>query len=140
MIIIFGIYNKKIKEILTLALLKEAEYNKEVKSGIHSVGISDFLKYWKELEDYESTKIDKDLTNTLNELDEQIVLCVQALMYLGCVYESNEGITPLKAYKLIYQDLKNNGDEKDIRIEMMIGKVPFGSYLENGLRLLNVNL
>ncbi len=136
----FGIHNNKIKEILNLALLKEATYNEEAKNGLHDGSLSDFVEYLEKIENFESTKIDKKLINALNELDEQILLCVQAVMYLGRDYDVSEGISPAEVYNLLYRHLGGHRDDKDILIHTMTEKIPFGSYLQNGLRLLNVNL
>ena len=136
----FGIHNSTIKEILNLALLKEETYNKEAEDGLHHCNMSDFTKYLREVENFESTKIDEKLNDILNELDEQTLLCVQTVMYLGRDYNANEGITPLKAYELMHQHLESLENDKNILINMMTEKLPFGSYLQKGLNLLNVNL
>ncbi len=87
-----------------------------------------------------STKIEKQLESILQSLDEETLLRLEAVMYLGRDYNVSEEGTPKELYELLLNHLKSLGNDKEVIIEMMSSKVSLGSYLKAGLKLLEVYL
>lgn len=80
---------------------------------------------------------DNDLVAYLKKLDDEQILSLLALMYLG--REGVEENTASKNYIRYINYLKNQDDDKIIRIYQMSDKFCLDEYLENGLNLIASN-
>lgn len=130
----------EIRETVKLSVLRESVYNDEAKKGLHESNGRNFFEYLKKINDYESTKIEKQLESVLQSLDEETLLQLQAVMYLGRDYDGSEDGTPKETYESLLNYLRMMDNNKDVIIEMISSKLPLGSYLKAGFFLLEVYL
>ena len=128
--------NDKIKEIVELSVLRERVFKDEVKQGLHEgfLDIGDFSEDGK----YESSKIEKNILSALNSLDEEILLKLQAVMYLGRDYDSSEGLSPNEVYEILLKSFSVDGNDKEVLANTLSSKTCLGSCLTTGFELLKM--
>lgn len=132
----FGEINDKIKEIVDLSVLRERVFKDEVNQGLHEgfLDIGDFLEDKK----YESSKIEKNILSILKSLDEEILLKLQAVMYLGRDYDSSEGLSPNEVYEILLKNFSADEKDKEVLANTLSSKTCLGSCLTTGFGLLKI--
>ncbi|WP_273854038.1 DUF3775 domain-containing protein [Guptibacillus spartinae] len=86
-------------------------------------------------------ELNEELESYLENLEFDDIRMIQTVMYLGRDRDYPKTESPEEIYENYLQDLSSDGwNSKEVEIRQMTSKVPFSSYLENGLEILQVKL
>ena len=90
--------------------------------------------------DQEYTKENDALKKYVDNLSFEDVKVLQTVMYLGRDREYDENLSSSEIYKEVREGFDMQGwDSKEIEAHQMTGKIPLDQYLNNGLKILEIN-
>ncbi len=134
----FGEFNNQIREVIDLSVFREQLFRDEVKQGLHEGTFLD-LGDCLEGEKHESGKIETNIKSILETIDEEILLKLKTVMYLGRDYDSSEGLSPTEAYEMLLKSFSEDAEDKEVIIYTLLSKTSLGSYLTTGFELLKMH-
>ncbi len=125
-------YREVIKELIRLALNREKALtisNQRDKETVINLGDISM----------ELTNEEKELSEFIGRLDFEVIKVIQTVMYIG--RDGTKWDTPYDIYSNERKDMDDRGwNSKEIEANHMESKMPLGSYLINGLGILQIQL
>lgn len=121
------------KSVIDLARRRrEADENESI--NVSSEG-------YKKYKEYKVSEEEKALDSYFNSLDFEVVKMIQSIMYLGRDRDYDKSDLPSEIYRKNREYMDQLGwATKEIEINQMVEKLPLDTYLQNGFRILEINL
>ncbi|PER23511.1 hypothetical protein CN931_01355 [Bacillus sp. AFS054943] len=132
--------NGVFKDVIKLARDRRVYYEQNVQEGVVYT-LQEMSAFYKSSEGQELNEKKQLLKNYLEELDFDTVKTIQSIMYLGRDRDYDKQDTPEEIFYKQREDFDSQGwQSKSIEINQIVEKAPLDGYLEDGLKILQINL
>ncbi|HEF5706433.1 DUF3775 domain-containing protein [Bacillus thuringiensis] len=132
--------NGVFKDVIKLARDRRVYYEQNVPEGVVYT-LQEISAFHKSSEGQKLEEKKQVLKKYLEELDFDTVKIIQSIMYLGRDRDHDKQDTPEEIFRKLREDFDALGwHSKSIEINKIVEKAPLDEYLEDGLKILQINL
>lgn len=124
------------KKIIVVAGVREKEEILNAEDGFFKMSANVARDSFSQPDPYQEKLLD-----IFDELDLEQIVALQAIMYLGRDKDYDSSLSPDEIFQTRLEEIKSAGVKtKEIEIQQMIEKIPFGSYLRDGYQILGIEI